>query len=117
MNLPVYRDLYHLNVSLLNIIENIPKIHRHTLGNRIVDTGLSSLRLLQRAYDATSHLERLHEISSLFSEIETLSTYLRIANEELQKMRKRAEKAERELERYERISRQGEESHQDIANV
>ena len=81
MNLPVYRDLYHLNVSLLNIIENIPKIHRHTLGNRIVDTGLSSLQLLQRAYDATSHLERLHEISSLFSEIETLSTYLRIANE------------------------------------
>lgn len=41
----------------------------------------------------------------------------RIAYEELQKMRKRAEKAERELERYERISRQGEESHQDIANV
>lgn len=66
MNLPVYRDLYHLNVSLLNIIENIPKIHRHTLGNRIVDIGLSSLRLLQRAYDATSHLERLYEISSLF---------------------------------------------------
>lgn len=100
MNLPVYRDLYHLNVSLLNIIENIPKIHRHTLGNRIVDTGLSSLRLLQRAYDATSHLERLHEAQERE----------RIAYEELQKMRKRAEKAERELERYERVSRQREES-------
>ena len=81
MNLPIYRDLFRLNMSLLSIIENIPKIHRHTLGNRIIDTGLSSLRLLQRAYDASSHLERLHEISSLFSEIETLSTYLRIANE------------------------------------
>lgn len=41
----------------------------------------------------------------------------RIAYEELQKMRKRAEKAERELKRYERVSRQGEESYQDIANV
>lgn len=41
----------------------------------------------------------------------------RFAYKELQKMRNRAEKAERELERYERVSRQREESHQDIANV
>ena len=81
MNLPIFRDLYKLNVALLKDIENIPKIHRHTLGNRIIDTGLSSLHQLQKAYDSTSPVKRLYEMSQFSTELATLTTYLRIANE------------------------------------
>ena len=81
MNLPIYRVLYRLNIALLKDVENFPKIHRHTLGNRIIDAGLSALHILQKAYDAGSTVKRLHEMSVFSTEIETLSTYLRIANE------------------------------------
>lgn len=81
MQLPIFRDLYRLNVVLLKDVENIPKIHRHTLGDRIVNAGLSSLHQLQRAYDAPQPIKRLHEMSNFHTELETLSTYLRIANE------------------------------------
>lgn len=81
MNLPIYRDLFRLNATLLKDVENIPKIHRYTIGNRIIDSALNSLQSLQRAYDSSTHLERLHEISIMLSELELLSTYLRLANE------------------------------------
>ena len=81
MNLPIFRDLYKLNVALLKDIENIPKIHRHTLGNRIIDTGLSSLYQLQKAYDSTSPVKRLYEMSQFSTELATRTTYLRMANE------------------------------------
>lgn len=81
MNLPIFRDLYKLNVALLKDIENIPKIHRHTLGNRIIDTGLSSLHQLQKAYDSTSPVKRLYEMSQFSTELATLTTYLRMAGE------------------------------------
>ena len=50
MNLPIFRDLYKLNVALLKDVENIPKIHRHTLGDRIIDTALKAIHQLQKAY-------------------------------------------------------------------
>lgn len=81
MNLPIFRDLYRLNVTLLKDIENIPKIHRHTLGDRIINTALSSLHQLQKAYDSSQPLKRMHEMSAFTTEINTLTTYLRIANE------------------------------------
>lgn len=81
MNLPIFRDLYRLNVALLKDIENIPKIHRHTLGDRIINMGLSSLHQLQRAYDAQSPTKRLYEMSNFSTELSTLTMYLRIANE------------------------------------
>lgn len=81
MQPPIFRDLYRLNVVLLKDVENIPKIHRHTLGDRIVNAGLSSLHQLQRAYDAPQPIKRLHEMCNFHTELETLSTYLRIANE------------------------------------
>ena len=81
MNLPIYRDLFRLNATLLKDVENIPKIHRYTIGNRIIDSALNALQSLQRAYDSSTHLERLHEISNMLSELELLSTYLRLANE------------------------------------
>lgn len=81
MNLPIFRDLYKLNVALLKDVENIPKIHRHTLGDRIIDTALKAIHQLQKAYDSTSLLKRLHEMSLFSTELSTLTTYLRIANE------------------------------------
>lgn len=57
MQLPIFRDLYRLNVALLKDVENIPKIHRHTLGDRIVNAGLSSLHQLQRACDRANKLK------------------------------------------------------------
>ena len=81
MNLPIFRDLYRLNVALLKDIENIPKIHRHTLGDRIINTGLSSLHRLQQAYDAQSPTKRLYEMGNFSTELSTLTMYLRIANE------------------------------------
>lgn len=81
MNLPIFRDLYKLNVALLKDVENIPKIHRHTLGDRIIDTGLTALHQLQRAYDSAQPIKRLHEMSKFSTVLEVLSTYLRIANE------------------------------------
>ncbi len=81
MNLPIFRDLYRLNVALLKDIHNIPKIYRHTLGDRIINTGLTALHQLQKAYDAAQTVKRLHEMSAVSTELEMLSTYLRIANE------------------------------------
>lgn len=81
MNLPIFRDLYRLNVALLKDVENIPKIHRHTLGDRIINTGLSSLNFLQKAYDAQSPTKRLYEMGNLSTELSSLTMYLRIANE------------------------------------
>lgn len=81
MNLPIFRDLYRLNVALLKDIENIPKIHRHTLGDRIINMGLSSLYRLQQAYDAQSPTKRLYEMGNFATELSTLTMYLRIANE------------------------------------
>ena len=81
MNLPIFRDLYRLNVALLKDIENIPKIHRHTLGDRIINTGLSSLHRLQQAYDAQTPTKKLYEMGNFSTELSTLTMYLRIANE------------------------------------
>lgn len=81
MNLPIFRDLFRLNVALLKDVENIPKMYRHTLGNKIIDAGLNSIHLLQGAYDSSMPLMRLRKMELFSTEFATLSTYLRMANE------------------------------------
>ena len=63
MNLPIFRDLYKLNVALLKDIENIPKIHRHTLGNRIIDTGDRIVQMVVARYEQIEwqHAEVLND--------------------------------------------------------
>lgn len=60
MNLPIFRDMYHLNILLLKDVENIPKMYRHTLGDRIVTTAMNAYQQLQKAYDAQVGLRKLY---------------------------------------------------------
>lgn len=70
-----------MNVALLKDVENIPKMHRHTIGNKIIDAGLNAIHLLQAVYDASMPIIRMHRMEAFCTELATLSTYLRIANE------------------------------------
>lgn len=73
MNLPIFRDLYRLNVALLKDVQNIPKIYRHTLGDRIVNTAFSALHQLQKAYDSAQPVKRLHEMSAFSTELDSIT--------------------------------------------
>ena len=81
MNLPIFRDMYHLNILLLNDVENIPKMYRHTLGDRIVTTAMNAYQQLQKAYDAQAGLRKLYAMEGFATELNTLSAFLRMANE------------------------------------
>lgn len=79
--LNVYKDTYKLVNLILDNIQHLPKMHRFTLGDRLVGAAYDALEFVHRANSASSKEERATWLDKFLTNMNILKTYLRIINE------------------------------------
>lgn len=47
--LPIFRDTYELLLRLIELKQQLPRLHRYDLGSRMVDYGLNMAELIREA--------------------------------------------------------------------
>ena len=71
---PLFKDIYSLNVNLLQAVVRFPKDFKYSLGERIKNTGLELLAQLQRNLQAKEvvSVSEMHEMIVLTEHIRIL---------------------------------------------
>jgi len=74
-NLPVYKKTYDLILELFNLLSNLPKAYKYTLGERI---QLDAIEVIINIYKANASIEKLEYISKSREHIEIIRLMIRI---------------------------------------
>jgi hypothetical protein len=75
LHLPVFQDTYDLNLEIHNRVDNFPRIHRYSIGEKIKNIGFELLDVIIEANskkDKSLHLEKAEKI------LEKLRIYVRL---------------------------------------
>ena len=76
--LSIYKDAYLLTNKLYNAMPQMDKMHRHTIGARILDSSLDSFKWITLANKAREKTERIKYLDEFMYSFEMLRVYLRI---------------------------------------
>ena len=76
--LSIYKDAYLLTNKLYNAMPQMDKMHRHTIGVRILDSSLDMFKWITLANKAREKQERINYLDEFMSSFEMLRVYLRI---------------------------------------
>jgi len=74
-DLPVYKKTYDLILELFNLLSNLPKAYKYTLGERI---QLDAIEVIINIYKANASIEKLEYISKSREHIEIIRLMIRI---------------------------------------
>lgn len=76
--LSIYKDAYLLTNKLYNAMPQMDKMHRHTIGSRILDISLDMFKWITLANKAREKTERIKYLDEFMADFEMLRVYLRI---------------------------------------
>ena len=76
--LNIYKDAYTLTGKLYAAMPQIEKMHRYSIGTRILDCSLNMFKWITLANKAREKSERLKYLDDFMTDFEMLRVYLRI---------------------------------------
>ena len=76
--LSIYKDVYLLTNKIYQAMPQMDKLHRHTIGSRILDSSLNMFKWITLANKAREKQERLKFLDDFMADFEMLRVYLRI---------------------------------------
>lgn len=76
--LSIYKDAYLLTNKIYQAIPQMDKMHRHTIGSRILDSSLDMFKWITLANKTRDKQERMNSLDCFMSDFEMLRVYLRI---------------------------------------
>lgn len=76
--LSIYKDAYLLTNKLYQSMPQMEKMHRYTLGSRILDSSLDMFKWITLANKAKEKTERIKYLDEFMASFEMLRVYLRI---------------------------------------
>lgn len=74
-HLPVFQDTYDLAIEIHKRVENFPRVHRYSIGEKIKNISFDLLDLIIRANSAKNKKDDLHEAERI---LEKLKVYIRL---------------------------------------
>lgn len=80
--LPIYRDVYNLLSLIVDYVGVFPKLHKHTIGQRMVNVALESFEYIQLANRSIKDRERrVKYIEHFIIKFELLKVLVRLCGE------------------------------------
>lgn len=79
--LGIYKDAYLLTNKIYNAMPQMDKMHRFTIGTRILNSSLDMFKWITLANNTRDKIERLKYLDSFLSDFEMLRVYLRICTD------------------------------------
>jgi hypothetical protein len=76
--LNIYKDAYLLTNKIYQALPQMDKLHRYTIGSRILDRSLDMFKWITLANKAREKQERIKYLDDFMSDFEMLRVYLRI---------------------------------------
>lgn len=76
--LNIYKDAYLLTNKIYQALSQMDKLHRHTIGSRILDSSLDLFKWITLANKAREKQERIKYLDDFMSDFEMLRVYLRL---------------------------------------
>lgn len=81
--LPVFRKMYDLNLTLIRLINKFPKQYKYNIGDKLLNTSLELFKHLftiNRVYNDKQ--KRVDCIDTFLNEFDMLKVLIRLSNEE-----------------------------------
>jgi len=76
--LKVYKDAYLLVNKIYDMLPKMERLHRYTIGTKLIDAALSQFRWISLANQSRSKEERIKYIDKFLTDFEIVKIYLRI---------------------------------------
>lgn len=81
--LPVFRKMYDLNLTLMRLVNKFPKQYKYNIGDKLINTSLELFKYLftaNRIYDDKQR--RVNCIDDFLNGFDMLKVLIRLSNEE-----------------------------------
>ena len=80
--LAIYKDTFELSKFLMSCIDTFPRLYKHTLGERIIDTALSLFTIISKAnQQETQNSKRIEFLNEFLSQFDILMVLIRLSEE------------------------------------
>ncbi len=80
--LPIYRDAFNLLGLIVDYVGAFPKLHKHTIGQRMTNVALDSFEYIQLANRSFKEREkRIEYLESFIIKFELLKVLIRLCGE------------------------------------
>ena len=80
--LPIYRDTFELTSLLIDYVGQFPKMHKHTIGQKMVNVSLELFEYLQLANrSADNRQQRIRMLEGFLVKFELLKVLIRLTGE------------------------------------
>jgi hypothetical protein len=79
--LSIYKDAYLLTNKIYIAMPQMDKMHRYTIGSKILDSSLDMFKWITLANNTREKQERIKYLDNFLSDFEMLRVYLRICTD------------------------------------